>query len=673
MKKIIKLRRNLVFNIISAIVVLLFVFSWIVSAIGYISFTNAFKREYAETTYHIARTATTLVNGDNIDKYLENGGTSSDYKISKSRLDIYCDKMNVSLVYVIKVDTLDYGSFTSVFNSVGKDTPYTPWEIGYKQDTTNDEYAEIYKDIYENGREYGTVYRTKNLKGAPAHITTLVPIKDSSDKVVSVMCIQRPMHELTKPRREFLINTAISAVILSVLVAYTASDYIRKQFVIPLRKVSDETARFAKNNKKGEQLGKVSRIKEISSLASAIDKMEDDMIKNIDNLTSITAEKERMGAELSIANTIQSNSIPHIFPAFPHRKEFDIYASMTPAKEVGGDFYNFFLIDDDHLAIVIADVSGKGIPAALFMMVINILISDRTYMGGTPAEILTFVNDNICDHNQADMFVTVWLGILEISTGKITATNAGHDDPAVYRKNGKFEILKSKHGLVVGAMKGIKYKDFEIQLDKGDKIFLYTDGLPEATTKDKKMLTLAGMLDILNENKHKKPQQILESINRSVDEFVGDAPQFDDLTMMCLELSEYDDNSLSIEAKNENLQAVTEFVDSILEENDCSPKAQMQIDLAVEEVFVNIANYAYGESTGVAEISASVEAGEVTIVFKDSGTPYNPLEKAEPDTTLSAEERQIGGLGIFLVKKNMDDVSYTYENGKNVLSLKKKI
>ncbi len=674
MKKLKSLRSNLAFNIISAVVLLLVVFSLIVSTIGYISFTNSFKREYSESTYHMAITAASQVNGDNIEQYLKEGGTSSEFLQTKEYLDEYCLKMNVSIVYVIKVDTTDYGRFTSIFNSVGADTPYSPWEIGYQQDATNDEYAGIYKDIYENGLEYGTVYRTRNLKGAPPHITTLVPVKDSNGKVVSLMCIQRPMKELRDGRRPYLVNVAISAIVLSALVAVGYAVYIRREFVNPLRRVAKETERFARENKKGEELGTVSRINEISGIGYAVDKMETDMLNYIENLTAITSEKERIGAELSIASTIQENSIPNLFPAFPHRKDFDIFASMTPAKEVGGDFYNFFLVDNDHLAMIIADVSGKGIPAALFMMVINILISDRTHMGGTPAEILTFVNDNICEHNKADMFVTVWLGILEVSTGKIIASNAGHDDPVVYRKGKGFEVVKKPHSLVVGAMQGVKYKDFEIQLEEGDKVFLYTDGLPEATDKDNNMFGVDGMLGALNQYKDESPEDIIFGVKKNVDAFVAEAPQFDDLTMMCIELKNAPvKKSLTVDATGDNLSAVMDFVDAFLEKNDCPMKVQTQLDLCVEEIFVNIANYAYGDEIGKAEIEIENNNGEISITFKDSGIPYNPLEKEDPDITLSAEERQIGGLGIFLVKKNTDKVTYEYENGFNVFTMKKKI
>lgn len=675
MKKIKILRENLTFNIISAVVILLLLFGCIVSTIGYVSFTNAFKREYATTTYHMAATASMLINGDELDNYLQNG-ENAEYKESKEHLNIYCQKIHVSLIYIIKVDTSDYGRFVSVFNAVDNtvdNSNYIPWELGHKRDTTNDEYREKYKALYNKEADYETVYRTNPTDGQHPHITTLVPVKNSNDDVVAILCMQRPIRELNESRRPFLINVAVSTIILSIVVSLTYAGYIRREFVLPLHRVSDETVRFAKENKKGVTLGKVSKINDISRLALSIDQMEDDMIKYIDNLTAATSEKERLNSELSIAKMIQENSVPNIFPAYPDREDFDIRAFMDPAKEVGGDFYNFFLLDDDHLALVIADVSGKGIPASLFMMVTNILISDRTQMGGTPSEILTFVNESICQHNPADMFVTVWLGILEISSGKIIASNAGHEDPAVYRKDGHFELIKSKHSLVIGAMEGVKYTDVEIQLNKGDKIFLYTDGVPEATDINNNMMTLDGMIDALNHHKEESPENLLLSVKNSIFEFVGDAPQFDDITMVCLELKDYDNApTITVDATAENLYKVMDFVDGFLENGGCPMKAKMQIDLSVEEIYINISNYAYGDSIGKAEVSVDLNNDEITIVFKDSGIPYDPLKKEEPNVNLPAEEREIGGLGIFLVNKNMDSLSYEYKDNKNILTMKKK-
>ena len=363
----------------------------------------------------------------------------------------------------------------------------------------------------------------------------MVPVKNSADDVVAILCMQRPIHELDAARRPYLKNIAISTILLALCASFLAALYIRKQVVAPILKVSDEATRFAAENTKGETLGTISQFKVIANLAHSIDTMETDMVNYMENLTAFTAEKERIGTELSLASTIQENSIPNDFPAFPDRTEFDIYASMTPAKEVGGDFYNYFFIDDDHLAVVIGDVSGKGIPGALFMMVTNILISDRARMGGTPAEILSFVNDRICENNEAEMFVTLWLGIVEVSTGKVIAANAGHDDAVICRRGGAFELLTTKHSLVAGAMGGMAYRDFSFRLDKGDKLFLYTDGVPEATDTANRMFTIPRMVDALNDLREKTPREILEGIHERVNEFVGEAPQFDDLTMLCLE------------------------------------------------------------------------------------------------------------------------------------------
>ena len=208
---------------------------------------------------------------------------------------------------------------------------------------------------------------------------------------------------------------------------------------------------------------------------------------------------------------------------------------MIPAKEVGGDFYNFFLVDDDHLALVIGDVAGKGVPAALFMMVTNILLRNRTKEGGTPAEILTYVNSNICEENQSDMFITIWLGILELSTGRLVMANAGHEDAAVCRKGEEFLPFSTKHGFVAGGMTGIVYRDYELRLNKGDKLFLYTDGVPEATDSDHNMFTITRTLKALNEFRDGSPEDILKGVFKRVDEFTGEAPQFDDLTMLCIE------------------------------------------------------------------------------------------------------------------------------------------
>ena len=275
---------------------------------------------------------------------------------------------------------------------------------------------------------------------------------------------------------------------------------------------------------------------EVGMLAGRFNEMQDNLKVYMENIKQVTAEKERIGAELSVAAQIQADMLPSIFPAFPEHTEFDIYASMNPAKEVGGDFYDFFLIDDDHLGLVMADVSGKGVPAALFMMMSKILVANYAMLSSSPAETLIQVNRQICKNNTNDMFVTVWLGFLTISTGHVIATSAGHEYPVIKNAAGQYELFKDKHKLPVGSMEGTKYEDYEFDIEKGGGLFIYTDGVPEATNADNVLFGTDRMIDALNSADSSDPREVLERVKKAVDEFVGDAPQFDDLTMLNIQL-----------------------------------------------------------------------------------------------------------------------------------------
>ena len=274
---------------------------------------------------------------------------------------------------------------------------------------------------------------------------------------------------------------------------------------------------------------------EIEVLAESFASLSHKTVQYVDEVRRVTAEKERIGTELHMANQIQESVLPSIFPAFPDRPEFDLYATMEPAKEVGGDFYDFFLIDDDHLCLVMADVSGKGVPAALFMMISKVIVQSCAMLGRSAAEILTKTNEALCSNNKVEMFVTVWVGILEISTGRLTAANAGHEYPILQNPGGRFEVLKDKHGFVIGGMDSAKYREYEIDLKPGDKLFVYTDGVPEATNADGELFGTERMVCALNEAPAERPEAILGRVRHAVDGFVGDAEQFDDLTMLCLE------------------------------------------------------------------------------------------------------------------------------------------
>ena len=331
-------------------------------------------------------------------------------------------------------------------------------------------------------------------------------------------------------------QTILVMTLLLLILGSVGAIYVANRIVKPIEKMTNRMAAISGSDQAFEMDDAYRTGDEVEMLAQNLADLSTKTRQYIKDITEITKEKERIGTELELATKIQADMLPNIFPAFPERDEFDIYASMTPAKEVGGDFYDFFLIDDDHLGMVMADVSGKGVPAALFMMMSKILVNNFAMQGNSPAKVLELTNATICQNNDEEMFVTVWFGILEISTGKITAANAGHEYPVIKKANGEFELFKDKHGFVIGGMEGMTYREYEMQLEKGGTLFLYTDGVPEATNSNNVLFGTDRLLEVMNRHKDSDPQTLLTEIKAAVDKFVGEADQFDDLTMLGLKM-----------------------------------------------------------------------------------------------------------------------------------------
>ena len=316
--------------------------------------------------------------------------------------------------------------------------------------------------------------------------------------------------------------------------------------------------------------------------------------------------------------------------------EIDLFASMTPAREVGGDFYDFYFIDQDH---------------------------------------------QLCENNSSFMFCTVWLGILNVKTGKLTASNGGHEYPAVKRTGGKFELIKGRHDPALGIRDGIRYHEYELTLYPGDCIFQYTDGVTEATAASQELFGEERLKDSLNLEPQASPEVLIRNMHESIDGFVGNAPQFDDITMICVkyigsgEAAAGEKKSLTVPARVDALNQVTAFAEENLEAAGCPMDTMLAVTLAIEEIFVNIANYAYDGKDGEAKITFSFDEDTKTaeFVFMDEGIPYDPTSKASPDITLAPSKRQIGGLGIHIVKNTMDQVTYEYAGGRNILTIRKKI
>ena len=371
--------------------------------------------------------------------------------------------------------------------------------------------------------------------------TVGVPIWEDG-KIVEYVMADISMDNIKGGMIGFALSMTFAIVILTIFIAWMQTSYIKQEITEPINMIADASKRFASDeNRSHGQTGYFAELDihtgdEIEHLVKTMSKMEKDLYDYGKNLLEATKEKERIGTELTLATKIQADMLPSIFPAFPEREDIDIFASMTPAKEVGGDFYDFFLIDDDHLGIVMADVSGKGVPAALFMMMSKIIIKNFAMQGNSPAKTLELANTVVCQNNREDMFVTVWFGILEISSGRITASNAGHEYPIIKKPGGKYELLKDKHGLTIGCLEGSKYSEYEIELEKGGTLFLYTDGVPEATNSREELFSTDRLVAAMNECSADNAKELLASVKKAVDEFVGDAEAFDDLTMLGVRL-----------------------------------------------------------------------------------------------------------------------------------------
>lgn len=397
--------------------------------------------------------------------------------------------------------------------------------------------------------------------------------------------------------------------------------------------------------------------------------------KTVDSLNeSIEKEKKRLNEDLLMAHEIQLSALPIVENAFPTHKEFDIYALMNPAKEVGGDFYDFYLTDKEKLAILVADVSGKGVPAAMFMMRAKSTLKSLSSQNKHIGDVFEEGNASLCEGNNNLMFVTAWQGLIDLETGEYEFANAGHNPPLIKHKNGQFEFLKSKVSLVLAGMNGMKYKSQIGKLEPGDTIILYTDGVTEAMNRDRKLYGEDRLLTFANLCEFRNMKEFCSKLREDIASFAGTAEQFDDITILGFRYIGFKSYKFTTDCvKISDITEITENTEAFLDEIGTNLREKTQILVAIDEIYSNIANYSYGDGVGPAEftIEALRDADGIIMTFTDSGFPYNPLKREDPNIHLSAEEREIGGLGIFMTKKTMDDLVYEYSNDKNILKVKK--
>ncbi len=327
-----------------------------------------------------------------------------------------------------------------------------------------------------------------------------------------------------------VIQSCLVLIAFVLIVVTSVVGTISRRISDPLKKLEKDVRIISGGNL--DNRTEVDTNDEIGSLARSFNNMADSLQKYIVDLKEATAKEERIAGELAIATNIQASMLPRNFDLLSEHKAFDLYATMTPAKEVGGDFYDFFMVDENHLALVMADVSGKGVPAALFMVIAKTLIKNRAQLGGSPSEVLEYANEQLCEGNDEGLFVTVWLAIIDLTTGKGLAANAGHEHPAIRRAGGVWELVKYKHGAAVAVMEGLPFKEHEFEIHPGDSLYVYTDGVTEATDSNNELFGEDRLIAALNSDPEAEPKELLENVKNSIDEFVGEAPQFDDITML---------------------------------------------------------------------------------------------------------------------------------------------
>ncbi|MBR1520393.1 MAG: SpoIIE family protein phosphatase [Bacteroidaceae bacterium] len=396
-------------------------------------------------------------------------------------------------------------------------------------------------------------------------------------------------------------------------------------------------------------------------------------------LADVSAEKERIGSELRIASGIQMAMLPKIFPPYPDRDDIDIFGQLTPAKEVGGDLYDFY-IRDEKLFFCIGDVSGKGVPASLVMAVTRSLFRTVSAHESMPDRIIATLNDAMAEDNEANMFVTLFVGVLDLPTGRLRYSNAGHDAPLIICKD--VERLPVDANIPVGLMQGWKYTTQEAIIAPQTTLFLYTDGLTEAENIEHQLFGEQRIIDVAHQalvNQTSASEPIIHMMTEAAHAFVGEAEQSDDLTMLAIRYTKQQPDvrfkrSITLSNDVQEVPQLAQFVEEVCEAVEFDPATTMSMNLAIEEAVVNVMNYAYPAGTK-GDIDIEAQANDVRLKFTiiDSGTPFDPTAKEEVDTTLTAEERSIGGLGIHLVRQLMDSINYERVGGKNILTLRKKI
>ena len=537
-------QRNIRFSMGKKLAAILVLTGIILSAtaiwVSYQTFSRSMTEYYNIMGSNVVQTLASQLDPDALDRYYETSEMDTEYYEIQNFIRDMVESNDVVYLYVVR----PHGTgVTFLFDSDMEMGDGGGYDSGAY--CALGSYTELFGEFAKNLDKFLTgEYVEPIIQDDPAYgwlMTASTPVLHEDGTMAGYVMADISMNEVMTTQQMFLIGLAGLMVVITAVLLFLFLLLLRRKVIRPIDLLTRATGDFIQSNEEelaaGTAAVNVPDIRtgdEIQLLADSFRKMEEDMISYLREFMKAAAEKERIGAELNVATQIQADMLPRIFPAFPEREEFDIYATMNPAKEVGGDFYDFFLVDDDHLAVVIADVSGKGVPAALFMVIAKTLIKNHAQNRETPGDVFTHANEQLCEGNDAGLFVTAWMGVLEISTGRFVYVNAGHNPPLLKRAGGEFEWLKSRPGFVLAGMEGVRYRENTLELAPGDCLYLYTDGVTEATSASQELYGEARLQAALNGARDLPVHQLLPRIKADIDAFVGDAEQFDDITMLGL-------------------------------------------------------------------------------------------------------------------------------------------
>lgn len=526
--------------------------------VGYHTFRVNILERYKVYTGTLLEIASGSFDGDDMEDCIRTLEESGQYEITRQMLDNVKGHSEISYIYAVyfpdKEDS-EQANFVMNGTTAAEREGKTESEVLSALGESSEDSFDLAMKTEFRDAQYGTDTEKKDrfryiVNDTPEYgyqMTGYTVIRNSSGEGVCILAIDLSMNRINEVIQSYIVTVAVAGVVLLCLFLTVLFRVLNRSVIRPVKGMAHSAQDFVEQTLLhpddpaglSYQKMEIRTGDEIEILSDSLVNMMAELKNYMENLKRVTAEKERIGAELAVATQIQASMLPCIFPAFPERDEFDIYATMQPAKEVGGDFYDFFMVDEDHLAVVIADVSGKGVPAALFMVIAKTLIKNHVQNGDCGADVFTNVNRQLCENNEAGLFVTAWMGILQISTGEFVYVNAGHNPPLLRRGNGDFEFLRGRAGFVLAGLEDMKYQQAEIKLSQGDMLYLYTDGVTEAMDIHNELYGEKRLLEYLNQVKDMPLEDILHGIKADIDVFVKGAPQFDDITMLMLKLEKF--------------------------------------------------------------------------------------------------------------------------------------